>query len=117
MAADQSTERVALPAQFAELEVFAEWIIPDERGRHLKRVASGLESTRRFYDAMLPRMEEAMGLLKQYSVDSTPPPEVRSLYFLALSFIEVSHPIELRWSGTTNAGAFLSTRLNIPNRK
>jgi hypothetical protein len=117
MAANQSSDRAVLPAQFAELEQFAGWILPDERGRHLKRVASGIEDLRRFYDAMLPRMEELMGVLKQYAVDSTPPPEVRNLYLLALSFMEVSHPIELRWAGTTNAGAFLSTRIEIPGRR
>jgi|SRR5579875_877818 len=117
MAANQASNRAVLPAQFAELERFADWMLPDERGRHLKRVASGMEDLRRFYDAMLPRMDEIMDVLKQYAVDSTPPPEVRNLYLLALSFMEVSLPIELRWAGPTNAGAFLSTRIEIPNRK
>jgi hypothetical protein len=49
--------------------------------------------------------------------DSGKPPEVRNFYFLALSFIEVSHPVELRWVRTTNAGAFLSPRLDIADRK
>ena len=66
---------------------------------------------------MLPRMEEIMGVLKEYAIDSATPPEVRNLYLLALSFMEVSHPIELRWAGTSNAGAFLSTRVEIPERK
>lgn len=116
MAANSHSPTI-LPAQFAELEPFAEWIIPRERDRHLKRIGSGMEDLRRFYDAILPRMDEIMGVLKQYPVDSAPPPEVRNLYFLALSFMEVSLPIELRWAGPTNAGAFLSTRLEIPDRR
>jgi hypothetical protein len=116
MAADDSTGRAALPVQFAELEQFVEWMISDELGRHRKRIGSGMEDLRRFYDAMLPRMDEIMGVLKQYPVDSAPPPEVHNLYFLALSFMEVSLPIELRWAGPTNAGAFLSTRIEIPHR-
>lgn len=117
MAARKSAARASLPAQFAELAQFGEWIIPDERGRHLKRVASTIEEIRPFYDAMLPRMEAIMGVLKEYPTDGATPPEVRNLYLLALSFMEVSHPIELRWAGTSNAGAFLSTRVEIPDRK
>jgi|SRR5579885_305108 len=117
MAAERSSAGAVLPAQFAELEQFAEWIVADERGRHLKRIAAPIEDLRRFYDAMLPRMEEIMGLLKQYPVEAAPPPEVRNLYLLALAFMEASHPIELRWARTTNAGAFQSTRVEIPHRK
>jgi hypothetical protein len=117
MASNGAVSGANLPAQFAELEQFAEWIIPRERERHLKRVASRIEDIQRFYDAILPRMEEIMGVLKEYPIDSAPPPAVRNLYLLALSFMEVSHPIELRWGATNNAGAFLSTRLEIPDRK
>ncbi|HUY19834.1 MAG TPA: hypothetical protein VNE82_10475 [Candidatus Binataceae bacterium] len=117
MANKKAASDASLPAQFAELEQFSEWIIPRERERHLKRIASGIDDIQRFYDAILPRMDEIMGVLKEYPIDSVPPPEVRKLYFLAFSFIEVSHPIELRWGATNNAGAFLSTRLEIPDRK
>ena len=117
MAANAEAPGARLPAEFAELERFAAWIIPSERERHLKRVASSVKELRPFYDAMLPRMEAVMSLLQRFDIEATPPSEVRNLYYLALSFIEVSHPIELRWSGTSNAGAFLSTRLEIPDRK
>jgi len=117
MASNGAVSGASLPAQFAEFERFAEWMIPSERERHLKRVASKIEHIKCLYDAMLPRMDEIMDVLKEYPIDSAPPPEVRNLYMLARSFIEVSHPIELRWGTTTNAGAFLSTRLEIPDRK
>jgi hypothetical protein len=47
----------ALPEAFADLVPFAEWSVPIERDRHRKRVVSDLETVRKFYDAMLPRME------------------------------------------------------------
>lgn len=106
-----------LPAQFAELEPFAEWIIATERGRHLKRLGCSLEEIRRFYDVMIPRIDEVMRVLAQFEVDAAAPAEVANLYLLALSFMEVSHPIELRWSSTSNRGAFPSIRLEIPDRK
>jgi len=105
-----------LPAEFSDLEPFADWIIDTERDRHLRRLASSIEEIRRFYDAMLPRMDAVMKLLGRFGVDDTPPAEVRNLYLIALSFMEVSHPIELRWRSTSNTDAFLSTRLEIPGR-
>jgi hypothetical protein len=106
-----------LPAEFSELEPFTDWIIETERERHLRRLATSIGDIKKFYDAMLPRMDDVMKILGRFGVDDTPPAEVRNLYLMALSFMEVSHPIELRWRGTSNTDAFLSTRLEIPNRK
>jgi hypothetical protein len=106
-----------LPAQFAELELFSEWIIATERARHLKRLECSLDEIKRFYDAMLLRMDEVMRVLAQFEVNAAAPAEVANLYLLVLSFMEVSHPIELRWSSTSNRGAFPSLRLEIPDRK
>lgn len=106
-----------LPAQFAELEPFAAWIIATERERHLKRLGCSLDEIRRFYDAMLPKMNDVMRVLAQFEVKPAVPAEVANLHLLALSFMEVSHPIELRWSSTSNSGAFPSIRLEIPDRK
>ncbi|HTW89764.1 MAG TPA: hypothetical protein VMD75_17330 [Candidatus Binataceae bacterium] len=106
-----------LPTQFAELEQFGDWIITTERGRHLKRLGCSFDEIKRFYDAMLPRMDEVMRVLAQFEVDAAAPAEATNLYLLALSFMEVSHPIELRWSSTSNRGAFPSIRLEIPDRK
>src|SRR5207302_9519159 len=48
-----------LPADFSDLEPFADWAIPTERARYAKRLASTMDELQTFYDAALPRLEAA----------------------------------------------------------
>jgi len=48
-----------LPAAFTELEPFADWALPTERERYAKRLASTMDELQAFYDAALPRLEDA----------------------------------------------------------
>ena len=54
-----STSVPTLPADFADLEPFAEWAIPTERARYAKRLSSTMDELQAFYDAALPRMDAA----------------------------------------------------------
>jgi len=84
----------SLPAQFADLQPFADWAMPGERARYAKRVASTMEELQAFYDAAFPRMEEAMTYLEQYSMDDLPE-DATNLLWLYCALVTVSFPVEV----------------------
>ena len=103
---------VALPKPFADLAPFADWILPTERERHRKRVTSDLATTRRFYDAVLPRMEAIVTYLNGRRWEDLDAAD-RNLFLLACAFMEVTHPIELGWKSTDIEDAFPYERLEF----
>jgi hypothetical protein len=83
-----------LPAEFADLEPFADWAIPTERARYDKRMASTMEELQAFYDAAFPRLEDAMAYLDQFAIDELPDDATRLLWlFCALT--TASFPVEV----------------------
>ena len=61
-----------LPPEFADLEPFADWALPTERERYAKRLSSTMDELQAFYDAALPRLEDAARISS--SSPSTPCP-------------------------------------------
>src|SRR5437867_130190 len=59
-----------LPKGFADLRHLGEWIVPTEEGRHKKKIAADIETARRFYATVFPRMEAII----QYSAQCAPGP-------------------------------------------
>jgi len=82
-----------LPRQFNDLEIWHDWSLATELERSAKRQASTMEDIRRFYDAMLPRMEDILTFLAQYPLDGNPP-EVARLSLLTLSLAEIAPAVE-----------------------
>src|SRR5207249_4569104 len=58
-----------LPADFADLEPFADWAIPTERARYAKRLASTMDELQVFYDVAFPRLEAATAYLQNVELD------------------------------------------------
>jgi hypothetical protein len=85
-----------LPAEFAELEPFADWILPTERERYAKRLASTMDEMQAFYDAAFPLLDGANKYLERFGMDGLPDPE-RNLLLLMMSLVLVSFPVEV-WS-------------------
>ena len=83
-----------LPADFSDLEPFADWAIPTERARYAKRLASTMDELQAFYDAAFPRMEPATTYLEQYDVND-PPEDAKRLLWLYCSLVTVSFPVEV----------------------
>ena len=84
-----------LPEEFTELEPFAEsWCRTTERQRYAQRMASTIEEMQAFYDAVVPRVEEAMTYLDQLPLDSLPE-HATNLLHLLYSMIQVSFPVEV----------------------
>lgn len=84
-----------LPGEFAELEPFAErWCLATERERWAERMASSMDEMQAFYDATLPRVQEAIEYCDKFPIDDMPDDAVELLR-LVYSFVIVSFPVEL----------------------
>jgi hypothetical protein len=83
-----------LPAAYADLEPFSEWILPSEGDRFAKRVSCSMDELQAFYDAAFPRLEDSVEYLKGVSLDGISD-EDRNLLWLFASLVTVSFPIEV----------------------
>jgi hypothetical protein len=83
-----------LPAEFADLEPFAEWSLETEAERYAKRLASTLDEMQVFYDAAFPRLEAAMAYLDALPLDGLPDDATRLLW-LCYSLVNASFPVEV----------------------
>ncbi len=83
-----------LPADFADLEPFADWALATERERYAKRLSSSVDEMQAFYDAALPRLEAAMSYLDSFPLDAMPEDASRLLW-LCYSLVNVSFPVEV----------------------
>jgi hypothetical protein len=87
--------KTSLPVQFAELEPFAEtWCLPTERERYQRRLESPMEDLQAFYDALFPRVDEAVSYCDRYRVGQMPD-EVVNLMYLIYSLVAISFAVEL----------------------
>lgn len=84
-----------LPPEFAECEPFAaRWCIPTEAARYAERLQTTVAEMQVFYDAMYPRMRDAMAHLDKFPLRELPEPELNLLH-LVYSLIMVSLPVEV----------------------
>ena len=83
-----------LPAQFADLEPFADWALPTERDRFAKRLASSMDELQAFYDAAFPRLTDSVDYLRGVPVEGISD-EDRNLLWLFSSLVTVSFPVEV----------------------
>jgi hypothetical protein len=82
-----------LPTEFADLEQFADWALPTERERYAKRLSSSMDELQAFYDAAIPRLEDAATYLEQLPLESLPEDASRLLQ-LCYALINASSPVE-----------------------
>jgi hypothetical protein len=83
-----------LPADFADLEPFADWALPTEAERYAKRLASSMDELQAFYDAAFPRLDAATAHLEQFGMDALPD-EGKRLLWLFAALVTVSFPVEV----------------------
>ena len=82
-----------LPPDYAELEQFADWVLPTEGERYAKRLASSMDEMQAFYDAFFPRAEAAIAYCEKFPLDDMPADAERLLQ-LVYSLVMVSFPVE-----------------------
>jgi hypothetical protein len=93
------------PADFADLEPFADWAVPTEGARYAKRLASTMDELQAFYDATFPRLEAVAEHLRQVEMDGIGEPDKRLLW-LYCALITVSFPVEVwRQARVPDSGA------------
>ena len=96
---------VALPAGFEDLAPFADWAVQGERARYDKRVECTMGELQAFYDAALPRLEDACTYFDGYGIDDLPDEGVNLLWMMC-SLVTVSFPVEVwRQPRVPDAGA------------
>ena len=83
-----------LPQGFSDLEQFVEWALPSSTERNRKRRASSMDEINAFYNAILPRLEQILAYLDQFSLREMPQ-DARRLLYLSLSLAEVTIAVEL----------------------
>jgi hypothetical protein len=82
------------PAQFAELESWADWALPSEGERYGKRLDSTMDELQAFYDAVFPVLERSTDYLKSVQLDGISD-EDQHLLWLFSSLVNVSFPVEV----------------------
>ena len=86
-----------LPGEFSELEPFAaKWCLATEPERWATRQSSTMPELQEFYDAIFPRVTEAIAFCDTFPFDAMPDDAV-NLLRLVYSFVIVSFAVEL-WS-------------------
>lgn len=84
-----------LPVEFAELEPFAAtWCLGTETERFEQRLASSMRELQAFYDAVSPRLTEAIEFCDKYPLDDLPD-DVNALLQLIYSMVMVSMAVEI----------------------
>lgn len=82
------------PAEFADLEPFAEWSLRTEAERYAARLASTMDELQAFYDAAFPRLEAILAYLDQFELKGLSE-EATHLLWLTYSLVNVSFPVEV----------------------
>jgi len=83
-----------LPAQFADLEPFADWALPSEYDRFAKRIGSSMDDLQAFYDAAFSRLEDGAEYLQKVPIEGISE-EDSNLLWLFCSLVTVSFPVEV----------------------
>ena len=84
----------ALPAQFADLARFSEWILPSENERFNKRLASSMDELQTFYDGAFEHVDAVTEYLKQVPYDDDMADEDKHLLWLYCALVTISFAIE-----------------------
>jgi hypothetical protein len=94
-----------LPADFAELEPYADWSLETEAERYAKRLASSMDELQSFYDAAFPRLDDAIAYLNKFELSALPEDATRLLW-LEYSLVNASFPVEVwRQARVPDSGA------------
>lgn len=84
-----------LPPEFAELEPFVpHWACETTEARMAARCSLDMAQIWQFYDAMVPRVEDALAFLERFPLDSLPT-EARRLLALVLALAQAHIAVEI----------------------
>jgi hypothetical protein len=96
---------MTFPAEFTELEPYAEFALEFERERYAKRLSSSMDELQAFYDGAFPRLADAMAYLDQLELNALPD-DAKHLLWLCYSLVNASFPVEVwRQAHVPDSGA------------
>jgi hypothetical protein len=101
-----------LPEPFADLVGGTEWALPTERQRFNKRLGSSQASLEDYYKLMEPRMPGIVDYLAQFDLHNDLSADVKTLYLMALAYMEVSISVE-RFREPDESGVFAAERYHV----
>jgi hypothetical protein len=104
-----------LPPEFVDLEQFADrWCLATETERHARRLASSMSELQAFYDALFPRLEEAIEYCDKHALNELPD-DVSNLLLMIYSLINVAMAVEIfHQPRTIDAADAVLTRVRDP---
>lgn len=83
-----------LPAEFSDLEPFAEkWCRAEEPDRWAVRMSTPMPEIQAFYDAITARAEEAIAYCDKFPLDEMPE-DAHNLLYMLYSMVTISFPVE-----------------------
>ena len=88
------TATKTLPAEFSDLEPYADWSLATERERYARRLSSTMDELQAFYDVAFPRLDEALAYLDNLDFAALPD-DARNLLNLIYSLVNASFPVEV----------------------
>lgn len=95
-----------LPQEFSDLQHLVEsWALTCEEDRFKKLHSISYQELSDFYHEMLPRMPDIMAYLSQCKL-SAMSAQALTLFYLACTMAETSHPMDLAWGSTDFLGAY-----------
>ena len=104
---------IHFPKGFEGLAQFApDWVLRDQSERQQRRSERSLETVKTFYHALAPEMERIIGYLNTVPMDAMQAAD-KNLYRLAATWMEMSHPVDLRWNDTDERNVFPFERVHI----
>lgn len=103
---------VELPKGFEHLAIGLEWALPTERQRFNKRIAGPMSALEAYYQLMTPNMQAVLTYLKTYDTTDDLSAETLNLYYMALSYMEVSNSVE-RFHEPDESGVFAADRYHV----
>jgi hypothetical protein len=84
-----------LPSAFAELEQYAQtWCLATETERWDARIGATMPELREFYDALFPRLDEAIDYCDKFPLDDLPDDALNLLHMI-YSLIMVAMAVEI----------------------
>ena len=84
-----------LPSAFAELEQYAQtWCLATETERWDARIGATMPELREFYDALFPRLDEAIDYCDKFPLDDLPDDALNLLHMI-YSLIMVAMSVEI----------------------
>ena len=109
----KNSSDISLPSTFAALEPFvAEWALPTEKQRAVKRVSTPIEDVRASHQALFPMLESILRYFLAFPNDPTAlPPDAARLYALTQNFMEISAPVDLEWDSPDIEDVFPVSRI------